>query len=104
MLFKIKPRNAHAPRSNHYPVRPCPFSTGEGSLDEHCGEKRQHEQNTPLSAVVGHVLNLYIGGRGGGVWTGIGYSSQVDDVAVQDLLIPQVEEDSKRSESAHHVR
>lgn len=33
------------------------------------------------------VADLYAGGEGGAVWTGVGYCSQVDDVAVQDLLI-----------------
>lgn len=33
------------------------------------------------------MLDLYTGGEGGAVCTGVGYRSQVDDVAVQDLLI-----------------
>lgn len=33
------------------------------------------------------MVNLYIRGEGGVVWTGIGYGSQIDDVAVQDVLI-----------------
>lgn len=33
------------------------------------------------------MVDLYIRGEGGVVWAHIGYCSQVDDVAVQDLLI-----------------
>lgn len=46
-----------------------------------------YKHTTVCSIWVASVVNLYIRGEGGDVWTGIGYGSQVDDVAVQDLLI-----------------
>lgn len=47
------------------------------------GNIRKHHCLQSLSSCMD---GLYIR-KEGGFWTGIGYSSQVDDVAVQDLLI-----------------
>lgn len=46
-----------------------------------------NKHNTAVFVRGASMVDLYVRGEGGVVWTGIGYCSQVDDVAVQDLLI-----------------